>query len=43
MNALRLNIINLHAISRLTCPRLSQAIEEFDETISLLFDVEDPK
>ena len=62
MNALRLNIINLHApyrvwqksgkpdhyyfvsdISHLTCPYLSQAIEEFSETISLLFDVEQPK
>ena len=30
-------------ISRLTCPHLSQAIEEFSETISLLFDVEEPK
>lgn len=25
-------------ISRLTCPNLQQAIEEFNETISLLFD-----
>lgn len=27
-------------ISRLTCPYLPQAIEEFSETISLLFDIE---
>ena len=30
-------------ISRLTCPYLPQAIEEFSETISLLFDVDDYK
>jgi hypothetical protein len=30
-------------IARLTCPYLQRAIEEFSETISLLFDVEDPK
>ena len=35
MNALRL-------VSRLTCPYLPQAIEEFSETISLLFDVDEP-
>ena len=28
-------------ISRLTCPALPQAIEEFSETISLLFDIEE--
>ena len=28
-------------ISRLTCPSLPQAIEEFSETISLLFDIEE--
>ena len=28
-------------IARLTCPYLKRAIEEFSETISLLFDVED--
>ena len=25
-------------LSRLTCPHLPQAIEEFNETVSLLFD-----
>ena len=38
MNTLRLNIINLHSP---TSPYLQRAIEEFSETISLLFDVED--
>ena len=28
-------------ISRLTCPSLPQTIEEFSETISLLFDIEE--
>ena len=28
-------------ISRLTCPSLPQAIEEFSETISLLFDIDE--
>lgn len=28
-------------ISRLTCPYLQQAIEEFSETVSLLFDIEE--
>ena len=35
--------ITFTIIFRLTCPHLSQAIEEFSETISLLFDVDDPK
>ena len=37
----RMNFVAI--ISRLTCPYLPQAIEEFSETISLLFDVEEPK